>query len=93
MQSPERYAMAIKVLSSNFKSAEVPHARLRKDRWAPSTGDCVKINVNASFDPDYLRGTTGAVIRDKYEKFIVASNVQLDFLDVLSDKLLLLRMN
>ena len=92
MQSPERYAMAIKVLSSNFRSAEVSHARLRKDRWAPPTGDCVKINVDASFDPDMLRGTTGAVIRDKKGKFIAACNACLDMVqDVLSAKALALK--
>ena len=92
MQSPERSAMAIKVLSSNFRSAEVPHARLRKDKWAPPTSDCVKINVDASFNPDMLRGTTGAVIRDKKGKFIAAYNARLDIVqDVLSAEALALK--
>ena len=57
--------MAIQLLSSNFRSAAVPNARVRKEIWTPPMGDCVKINVDTSFDLDYLRGTTSAVIQDK----------------------------
>ena len=65
---------------------------MRKERWAPPIGDCVKINVDASFDPDILRGTTGAVIRDKKGKFIAACNACLDMVqDVLSAEALALK--
>ena len=60
--------MAIQVLSSNFRSAAVPNARVRKEIWTPPTGDCIKINIGASFDPHYLRRTTDAVIREKIMK-------------------------
>lgn len=34
----------------------------------------VKLNVNASFDYDMLRGTSGVVFKDDKEKFIVGEN-------------------
>ena len=50
------------------------------------------INVDASFDPDYLWGTTGTIIQDKQGKYIAASNVLSDLVqDVLSAKALALK--
>ena len=34
----------------------------------------MKLNVDASFDQDMLRGTAGADIRDDKEKFITGGN-------------------
>ena len=49
-----------------------------------TTPNHVKVNVDASFDADSLRGTTG-VIRDANGKFVAVCNHKLDFVqDVLA---------
>ena len=52
----------------------------------------VKLNVDASFDHDQLRGTTGAVIRDDRGNFIVGGNDKIECcLDALTAEALALR--
>jgi hypothetical protein len=43
-------------------AAYSPKPKLRRDGWTKSLQIFVKLNVDASFDADVLRGTTGAVI-------------------------------
>ena len=38
----------------------------------------MKLNVDASFDHDMLKGTTGAVLRDDKGRFIVGGNGKID---------------
>lgn len=53
--------------------------------WVRPPSDCVKLDVDASFDADNLCGTTGAVIRDRKGEFISAKTCKLDVVqDVLS---------
>jgi hypothetical protein len=40
--------------------------------------DCVRVNVDASFDEDSLRGTTRAVICDSKGQFVAASNTKVE---------------
>jgi hypothetical protein len=41
--------------------------------------DYVKINADASFDVDLLRGTSGVVIWDNNGRFIAAENTKLEY--------------
>ena len=54
--------------------------------------DFLKLNVDASFDHDQLKGTMGAVIRDDKGNFIVDGNWKIDWcVDVLTAEALELR--
>ena len=58
---------------------------MRRVVWTKPLQGFVKLNVDASFDADDLRGTTGAVLRDWHGSFIAACNSKLDFVfDALS---------
>jgi ribonuclease HI len=85
LQDPERTARAIEALYSNYFAANSPKAKAKRGGWVKPISDHVKVNVDASFDEDQLRGTTGAVIRDCKGNFVAACNTKLDFvLDALS---------
>jgi isoaspartyl peptidase/L-asparaginase-like protein (Ntn-hydrolase superfamily) len=65
--------------------ANTPKEKPKRDGWQKPLKDYVKINVDASFDADQVRGTTGAVIYDYSGNFIAANNTKLEFVqDVLS---------
>ncbi|KAM3191940.1 hypothetical protein ACQJBY_069278 [Aegilops geniculata] len=52
----------------------------------------VKLNVDASFDHDWLSGTAGAVLRDDKGRFIAGGNWKFDWCaDVLTAEILALR--
>jgi ribonuclease HI len=85
LQDPERKAREIRTLYSNKFVANSPKAKPKREGWVKPLSDHVKVNVDASFDADQLRGTTGAVIRDCKGNFVAACNTKLEFvLDVLS---------
>jgi hypothetical protein len=85
LQDPERIARAIEALYSNYCAANSPKAKPKREGWVKPLSDHVKVNVDASFDADQLRGTTGAVIRDWKGNFVAACNTKLDFvIDALS---------
>jgi hypothetical protein len=85
LQDPERKAREIRTLYSNKFVANSPKAKPKREGWVKPLSDHVKVNVDASFDEDQLRGTTGAVIRDCKGNFVAACNTKLDFvLDALS---------
>jgi hypothetical protein len=44
----------------------------------------VKVSVDASFDADSLRGTTGAVIHDSSGKFVAENKYKFDFVQDVS---------
>ena len=58
-------SMGILALTSNFVNASSPRASMKKGGWSCPPRDFVKLNVDASFDHDLLRGTMGAVLRDE----------------------------
>jgi hypothetical protein len=64
MKEPAQSAIAIGVLYSNYTASNSARPKLRKAGWAKPLKDFVKLNVDASFDADDLRGATGVVIHD-----------------------------
>lgn len=77
-QGPRVIARAIEALHVNFVAANSPKPRAKREGWLRPLQDYVKINVDASFDADTLKGTTGAVIRDSKGGFIAAANSKID---------------
>jgi hypothetical protein len=66
--------------------------KMRRNGWVKPLQTYVKVNVDASFDEDALRGTTGVVIRDSNGDFIASSNRKLDFVrDILSAEVQVLK--
>jgi ribonuclease HI len=85
VKEPAQSAIAIGALYSNYTAANSARPKLRKAGWAKPLNDFVKLNVDASFDADDLRGATGAVLRDSNGLFIAASTSKLESVhDVLS---------
>jgi hypothetical protein len=70
-------------LYSNFFAANGPRAKPKRGGWVQPLQDHVKINVDAAFDADSRRGSTGAVTRDCSGKFIVAGNFFFENLQVI----------
>jgi hypothetical protein len=78
-------AIAIGALYSNYTIANSARPKLWKAGWAKPPKDFVKLNVDASFDANDLRGATGTVIRDCNGLFIAVSTSKLESVhDVLS---------
>ena len=66
--------MGIRAIAANFVNAFSRNAVSKRGaRTRPPMG-FVKLNVDAYFDHDLLKGTAGAVLRDDKEKFIVGGN-------------------
>jgi ribonuclease HI len=85
VKEPAQSAIAIGALYSNYTAANSARPKLRKAGWAKPLNDFVKLNVDASFDADDLRGATGAIIRDSNGLFIAASTSKVESVhDVLS---------
>ena len=51
-----------------------PKATMKRGGWVQPPRGFVKLNVDASFDHDGLKGTTGAVLRDDKGKSIAGGN-------------------
>lgn len=58
-QEPRQMARSVEALYANFYAANTPKARAKRDGWSRPLLDHLKINVDASFDIDSLKGTTG----------------------------------
>jgi hypothetical protein len=87
-EGPSRYGHGYWSTIFQFIAAHSPKPKLRRDGRTKPLQNFVKLNVDASSDADDLRGTTGVVIRDSYENFVVVSNSKLEFVyDVLSVEL------
>ncbi|PNT76249.1 hypothetical protein BRADI_1g46382v3 [Brachypodium distachyon] len=63
----------------NYASASLSKAIPKKGGWSRPPLDSVKINVDAGFPCDELRGTAGVIIRDHAGDFVAAANARLDF--------------
>jgi hypothetical protein len=76
IQTPERSAVLIKVLATNFIRAYTAKLPRRKEdqMWKKPCGDVIKINVDATFQYETLSGATGAVARDGRGNFIAAAS-------------------
>ena len=56
--------MGIRAITLNYVLAISPKATMKRGGWVQPPRGFVKLNVDASFDHDRLRGTAGAVLRD-----------------------------
>ena len=78
VQKPARSAQAIAALALNYYRALKKNTVPRKQGWdAPKEG-YVKLNVDASFSLETLKGSSGSVIRDDHGVFIAASHCPID---------------
>lgn len=91
-QEASQTSMGIRAITANYVNAHSPKAIRKKGGWSRPPMGFVKLNVNASFDHDLLRGTAGAVIRDDKGNFIVGENWKIEFCaDALTAEALALR--
>jgi ribonuclease HI len=75
LQPPQRAAMSITVLASNFTAvASSKRGNMKKLNWKKPLKGMVKLNVDASFFEVTASGATGAVLRDDRGMFIGASS-------------------
>ncbi|XBJ13296.1 hypothetical protein VPH35_017677 [Triticum aestivum] len=70
--------MGIIALTYNFVNASSSKASMKKGGWHCPPRGFVKLNVDASFDQDMLKGTMGAVLRDDKGRFIAGGNGKID---------------
>jgi hypothetical protein len=73
-QNAQQISMGIRALTANFVNASSPKASMKRGGWSSPPTGFVKLNVDASFDHDLLRGTMGAVLRDDKGRFIAGGN-------------------
>jgi hypothetical protein len=52
---------------------------MKKKGWVKPVQDYVKLNVDASFVADDLRGATGAIIHDSHGSFVVVCSTKLEY--------------
>ncbi|EMS53087.1 Cytochrome P450 86B1 [Triticum urartu] len=71
--------MGIIALTYNFVNASSSKASMKKGGWKCPPRGFVKLNVDASFDLDLLKGTMGAVLRDDKGRFIAGGNGKTDY--------------
>lgn len=70
--------MDVRSLASNFAIANSPKANIKCGGWTKPIKGHVKLNVDASFDPDSFQGAVGAVLRDDKGNFIAEANEEID---------------
>ena len=73
-QEASQTSMEIRAITVNYVNSHFPKAKRKSEGWCRPSMGFVKLNVDASFDHDQLRGTAGAVIRDDKGNFIVGGN-------------------
>jgi hypothetical protein len=83
IQSPQRTAMSITVLASNFSAAAKSKggSGIRRHGWERPSKGLIKLNVDASFDENTKTGATGAILRDFKGFFLAASNCFIAYAD------------
>ena len=82
----------IRALKARFAIASSPNATMKNGGRSKTPSVFVKLNANASFDQDLLRGTMEAVLGDDKSNFIAGGNGRIDWrVDVLMDLVLALR--
>lgn len=70
--------MGIRDITANYVSSHLPKAKKKSGGSNRPSKGFVKLNVDAAFDQDQLRGTMGAVIRDDKGNFIVGANWKIE---------------
>ena len=82
--------MGARAITTNYVIAQSSTNKI--EGWTRPPLGFVKLNVDASFDQDMLRGTAGAVLRDDKGRFIVGGNWKMDWCaDVLTAEAMALR--
>ena len=71
--------MGIRAITTNYVNAHFPKAKRKNEGWCRPPRGFVKLNVDASFDHDQLRGITGAFMRDDKGNFIVDGNWRIQY--------------
>ena len=66
--------MGDRAIAGNYVKAHSSRATNIIGGWIRPPMGSVKLNVDASFDQDMLRGTTEVVLRDDKGRFIVGGN-------------------
>lgn len=91
-QNVQQISMGIRAITENYVIASFSNATSKRRGWLRPPKGFVKLNVDASFDQDLLRGTSGTVIRNDEGKFIAEGNWKTDWCaDVLTTEALALR--
>ncbi|VAI21845.1 unnamed protein product [Triticum turgidum subsp. durum] len=92
VQDALQTSMGARAITANYINAHSPKATSKTGGWSRPPMGFVKLNVDASFDHDLLRGTAGASLRDDNGRFIVGGNWRMDWCaDVLTAEELALR--
>ena len=63
-QNAQLSSMGIRAITTNYVNAHSPNASIKKGGWSKPPLGLVKLNTDASFDHDLLKGTAGAVLRN-----------------------------
>ena len=91
-QDAYQISMGARAITTNYVIAQSSKATNKIEGWTRPPLGFVKLNVDASFDQDMLRGTAGAVLRDDKGRFIVGGNWKMDWCaDVLTAEAMALR--
>ena len=77
-QDANQISMGARATMAKYVNAHSPKATTKSGGWTRPPMGFVKLNVDASYDHDLLRDTTGAVLRDDNERFIVGGNWRID---------------
>ena len=76
-QNAQQISMEIHALTANFVNSSSPKTSMKRGGWSSPLTGFVKLNADASFDHDLLRGTIGAVLRDDKGRFIGGKMIRL----------------
>ncbi|KAI4965825.1 hypothetical protein ZWY2020_048079 [Hordeum vulgare] len=91
-QDVQQISMGILALTSNYVNASSTKASMRHGGWSCPPRGFVKLNVDASFEHDNLKGMMGAVLRDDKGRFIAGGNWKIDYcVDVVTAEVLALK--
>ena len=73
-QQPAQIVLSVRTLAGNFLAVTAKPAKEKRNPSTRLQSGYTKLNVDASFDPDLLQGTVGAVLRETTGNFLAASN-------------------
>ena len=78
VQKPAHSALSISTLTANYVKARKNDAGVKNEGWTKPKEGHVKLNVDATFYVQTLKGAVGDVLQDDKGGFIVASNEKLE---------------
>jgi hypothetical protein len=71
--------MTIQTLTVSFVRAVNPKLKAKESSWVKAKEGFVSVNVDATFELDTRRESTGAVVRDAKGNFLAANNNPIDY--------------